>query len=481
MMPLSISKRNVFALSFFVFLTIEIILYWNFTKSAFAMDDPALINFFQNPETSTSEKIFPSLVANRFRPVSDILQFITFQIFSNSYSAWLALNLFVLAATAALLAQLIFKLHKSWLLAVLGGFLLVSSRFVLYQVTQANGLMEGVALFLFVWLVYLALDDWKIARPLTVFMTPVAFFLLVMTHERFQALVLALIAWVLLNTSLSMKRKLGMVGGFTLPVVALNAVKIFWAIPLAIGAGSKTELGLTWGAVPIFLATVFLNALGINFGPNYLFGLTIESQDFGQALSSYLVAAVTAAAIVFAVTRVRKRSEHSGRILLITAMFLAGLVAPIVSTIRVESRWITSLFIVCILIVTQFLARNSRNTKKKFSITGVTIVALTSLYLNLSFLTNSDNLYFRSHQITAENYIKDWTPVLQQSVTQGRHIQIVSGCTGDYPASWFNSLLNANIEKQLKTLITCADSPTAALETIQISWDESSGKLSIQN
>jgi hypothetical protein len=109
-MRLPVTKYT-YAIAFFVFLTLELILYWNITKSVFAMDDPSLINFFQNPNTSTSEKLFPSLVSNRFRPVADVFQFFTFQILANSYWGWVVLNLIVLAATAAVLAQLIFKLH----------------------------------------------------------------------------------------------------------------------------------------------------------------------------------------------------------------------------------------------------------------------------------------------------------------------------------------------------------------------------------
>lgn len=475
-MRLPVSKYT-YAIYFFVFLALEMILYWNFTKSVFAMDDPSLINFFQNPNASTSDKLFPSLVANRFRPVADVFQFFTFQALANSYFGWVVLNLIVLAATATVLAQLILKLHKSWLLAALGGMLLISSRFVLYQATQANGLMEGVALLLFMGLVYLAVDDWKITRRLTVYLAPALYFLLVMTHERFQGLVVALIAWALLNTQLSKRQKVGMVAGTILPVVTLNVVKIFLAIPLAVGTGSATELGLDWGAVPIFLTTVFLNALGINFGPNYLFGLTIEFQDFGQAFASYLIAAFTIAAIVRAITHVRKTEEHAGRTLLIVVLFLAGLVAPIISTIRVEPRWITSIFIVCILLIIQFIAGKPNLTKKKFSKTGIVIMCLSSVYLNLSFLTNSDNIYFRNHQITAEKYISQWVPILERSAKEDKPIVIVSGCAGDSPAGWFNALLKANIQNQVIEPITCTDVVPDPFKTLQVSWDESSGDL----
>jgi hypothetical protein len=123
------------------------------------------------------------------------------------------------------------------------------------------------------------------------------------------------------------------------------------------------------------------------------------------------------------------------------------------------------------------MASKPNITKRKFSRTGLVIVALSSVYLNLSFLTNSDNIYFRNHQITAEKYISEWVPILEQSAMEDKQIFIVSGCAGDSPAAWFNALLSANIQNQVNEPITCTDVVPDPLKTLQVSWDESSGEL----
>jgi hypothetical protein len=480
-MIFSNKRFTVFALSFASFLILELLIYWNFANSVFAMDDPSLINHFQNPTSAILEKLFPSLVSNRFRPVPDILQFLAFQAFTNSYFYWVLLNLLILATTGALLSLLIFKINNSVKLAILGGALLVTSRFVLYQVTQANGLMEGAALLLFVGLLYVVLSDWKIDRRRTAYLAPGLFFLLVMTHERFQGLAVALMVWILFNSSLGKPRKYILLAGFISPLLVLSAFKLWWSIPLAVGTGSATELGLSWSAVPLFVVTVIINALGINFGPNYLFGLTIETQDFRQSLASYLLAGMTAVSIVKLVGLSRRiYPRHEGR-LLISALFVAGLVAPIVSTIRVEPRWITTIFVICILVLVNLFSTGSREKSKTLLAVGLSILTLASLYLNISFLTNSNNIYFRNHQLTAEGYLKQWKPILAESQETNKPIVISSGCTDNEPANWFNSLIEANTRYDPTFSISCEEGLTDKPRNILISWDATAGKISRLN
>ena len=134
-------------------------------------------------EQSLTEFVFPIGTSTRFRPVYWFATYLQMMIVGNHITRFVTFNIIVNVITAYLLYHIARKLSRSSLCALITGLCYLASRFAYYQIGQALGLMETMALFLataMLWQLYRYMEEGR-----GYWSALIIYFLLVFTHERY--------------------------------------------------------------------------------------------------------------------------------------------------------------------------------------------------------------------------------------------------------------------------------------------------------
>ena len=137
-------------------------------------------------EQSLTEFVFPIGTSTRFRPVYWFATYLQMMIVGNHITRFVTFNIIVNVITAYLLYHIARKLSRSSLCALITGLCYLASRFAYYQIGQALGLMETMALFLataMLWQLYRYMEEGR-----GYWSALIIYFLLVFTHERYLSL-----------------------------------------------------------------------------------------------------------------------------------------------------------------------------------------------------------------------------------------------------------------------------------------------------
>lgn len=428
--------------SLFLSSTLVVVLFGKFWNSAFAMDDPILIGFLENPNESWVSKVFGDVTTNRYRPVANTFYWISYLINGENYSGWLAVNMLFLVLISVLFSYLTYRLSRSVVFALSASLLLVTSRFLQYGVTQAVGLMELIALMLFLILVIGLVLFFEDNQFKFLIMSGISFILLVFTHERFQLLVLALLYFVVYVASLSKRQKFI----YSMLVVSapalLSFMKVFvFQIPLAVGPGSTTSLGFSLDTTFRHLVVALLNLVGVNVGEPHLSGLILGSQDiFQQLLSVAILITLTIFVMKYIGSKNRPRGWSRFSIFLILAFI--GLLLPIIVTSRLELRWLTTLYMLEILAlaVVYLGLKNSQETRN--IVFGAFIIC--NVLMNFTYSQNMDGLYFRGNQIYAEATLKTFKPLLEEADAAGKTVFVIDESSSPGLEGYVSSIIESN-------------------------------------
>ena len=106
-------------------------------------------------EQSLAEFAFPIGTSTRFRPVYWLATYLQMAIVGNHISWFVPFNIICNIIVALSLYYIIRKISRYRLLGFFGGLCYLASRFAYYQLGQALGLMETLALFMAIWILYL--------------------------------------------------------------------------------------------------------------------------------------------------------------------------------------------------------------------------------------------------------------------------------------------------------------------------------------
>lgn len=106
-------------------------------------------------EQSLTEFVFPIGTSTRFRPVYWLAAYLQMMIVGNHVDWFVPFNIICNIFVAASLYYIGKKVAKNRILAFGAGLCYLASRFAYYQIGQALGLMETLALLLAIWILYL--------------------------------------------------------------------------------------------------------------------------------------------------------------------------------------------------------------------------------------------------------------------------------------------------------------------------------------
>lgn len=371
------------------------------------------------------EFAFPIGTSTRFRPVYWLATYLQMAIVGNHISWFVPFNILCNLAVAASVYYIIKKLSRYRFLGFLGGVCYLVSRFAYYQIGQALGLMETMALFMAVWILYLLYryvnaphertraellseeeqrqragcdgskqggrqkgglkirlvksGDWRFGLSLFLY------FLLVFTHERYLALLplfyLALLFRLLRENRpyrgafLRENRRLFLAPLLLfLLIFLIRTLAIGTAIPAGTGGTEVTETFHVSEAVGYALSQV-LYMFGVNAGPEHLCGLPWkETPLMIKTLTKLGCLFLFVICAMFALTELlnlcsKKPSDRTRFFCALQNSFLfAAFIALCIGcssvTIRVEMRWIYVSYTAALLFCTWMIGEIVDNYRK---------------------------------------------------------------------------------------------------------------------
>ena len=246
-------------------------------------------------EQSLSEFAFPIGTSTRFRPVYWLATYLQMAVIGTHIDRFVAFNIVINIFVAYELFYMSKRLSKGLKAAALiTALCYLASRFSYYQIGQALGLMETMALSMSLLVLYLllkacglvpscneksmiSLDKGCFYGALTVY------FFLVFVHERYISLFplfyLALLISLLRRSRFKKRQEKCSIISWILPITVLGAIiairtlAIGKALPAGTGGTEVTETFSVTQTVG-FCFDQILYILGVNAGPEYLCGLS---------------------------------------------------------------------------------------------------------------------------------------------------------------------------------------------------------------
>lgn len=339
-------------------------------------------------EQSLLEFAFPIGTSTRFRPVYWLATYLQMAIIGNHVSWFVPFNIICNIIAAFTVYFIGKKIVKNRFLSMSAALCFLSSRFAYYQIGQALGLMETMALFMAIIILYLLykymnmenLETFKEIEESSVkteksklkivFRNPgeiyyfgalILYFLLVFVHERYLSLLplfyLTLIVRLLRHTKgykkeyLKENIKLWFVPAVVFIVIfIIRKLAIGNAIPAGTGGTEVTETFNIKDAIGYALDQI-LYIFGINAGPEHLCGLPWDMTPVSikyltklSVLALFVICGMYAVIMLLDLGSREKTSRERFYRNLANSFLFIGFIALCIAcssvTIRVEMRWI---------------------------------------------------------------------------------------------------------------------------------------------
>lgn len=293
-------------------------------------------------EQTFREFVFP-LGSTRFRFLYNLAAYVQLGLVGSHVTWFVPINIILNSAIAYTICRFARTLSGNTMIGFLTGFLYLLSRMSYYQISQVYGLMESLALWASIGILYCLyryinepgqeLIWFRMANGL--------YFAVCFIHERYMVF-LPLLFLVLL-----MKRnKKWREWAIPLAVFALVQLIRLAAIGTVMPAGTGgTDVADTLNSKQVILFAVqqVLYLFGINTGGNYLCALSWrESSRWIKVLVILADMMILAVMIIFIIKVVRSKWERMAicRNCLLFFLFIGACIACSSVTIRVEVRWV---------------------------------------------------------------------------------------------------------------------------------------------
>ena len=452
-------------------------------------------------EQSFFEFVFPIGTSTRFRPVYWLFTYIQMAIIGSHVDWFASFNIICNIIVAYELFYICRKLSKSLFLPFMSSICYLASRFAYYQIGQALGLMETLAQFFALWILYLLIVYMQRPNDTTkrelidrgeaelaetgekpvlslglkrswdiyFFGALVLYVLLCFTHERYLCLLplfyLALaVKWIREPKAYKKAYILENRGKWLAPVVVFAAIMLIRMlstgalVPAGTGGTEVTEtfsLASTLAYVWDQICYIF----GVNAGENYLAALSWqETPELIQALVKVSIVMIGIIVIMFLVTLMiiasgrdtgdKKRLFEVLSDILMMLCFIGLCIGASSVTIRVEMRWIyvsysAALILACYMISAIREAYGSTDGK-----TGLfygMLCGVFAVYCGLSIYTNAfyrgyfGNLYFWPDQLRMNSLAEQTIESYGVDGVLGKPVYIIGNSYGmsDFYAETF--------------------------------------------
>lgn len=384
-------------------------------------------------EQSFTQFVFP-IGSTRFRFVFYLLAWLELGLFGSHIDWFVPFNIFLNGCIAYTLHRFGKRLSGRWLIGLGTGFLYLLSRMSYYQISQVYGLMESLALWAAIGILYCLfsyINEEGSKKNLLIISTSL-YFSVCFIHERYMVLLPLFYAAFLIKKE---KQKAPWIS-ITAAFCAVQAIRLVTIGSISPAGTAGTTVAETFSLIAVlkYAVSQVLYLLGINAGPSHLNGASWQdSPAYVHVLvvfSCLVLAAMTALFLI----RVIKEKEQRRKRLSITALFLLFIALCIGSssvTIRVETRWVyvsmTAAWLfadyMCGVVI-------SKNEKRVPLIRPLGYVSLFLLYIVLMVPVESfyrgkyDNLYYWTNQLRYNSLAEETYGKYGQDLF-GKHIYII--------------------------------------------------------
>lgn len=342
------------------------------------------------------------------------------------------INILLSVGIAFTLYQMARKYSRSSYVGALCAFAFLASRMSYYQIGQLYGLMETMALWMAIGILYLLcafLNDVGGREYRTFYGACGLYFGICFVHERYMVL-LPLFFLVLLC------RKTRRIWLWAAPAGCFGAVQLIRiaTIGSVMPAGTgRTQVAETFslGEALRYGASQVAYLFGINAGPEHLNGQNFRQAPLGIMLLIAAADLMLLAVIVSFVTKLLQEWKHCGSYLCTSLLFLgfvAGCIACSSVTIRVEMRWIYVSYAGALLYLAwMYGALTDKMMEKGSWMQAVSYLVMLTLYVAL--------------MLPVELYYRDLYPKLYFMPNQQRYNSLAEETYGTYGEEIFGKTI----------------------------------------
>lgn len=294
-------------------------------------------------EQSFLQYVFP-MGSTRFRFLYYLAAWLEMAVVGNHVNWFVPFNILLNTAVSWSVYFIGRRLSRAKAIGFLCGFMYLSSRMAYYQIGQVLGLMETMALWMAIgilWFLYRYMNEKDSRRCL--YLACALYFGVCFVHERYMVL-FPLLLFALLVKRCRKPAEWGTCAGSFILVQTIRAFTIGSVLPAGTG-GTQVADTFRLGDTVRYALCQAAYVFGINAGPEHLNGRPwSESPMMIKILVILADAAIAAIVLGFVVKVIRdKRKDVRLSVLWNTLLFLLFIGACIASssvTIRVEMRWV---------------------------------------------------------------------------------------------------------------------------------------------
>lgn len=304
------------------------------------MDDLYLWSCFG--EQSFWQYIFP-LGSTRFRFIYYIASWLELWV-TGTHISWLVpINILLNALTAWTVYGIGRKLSRSGIIGFFCGIMYLLSRFSYYQISQVYGLMETMALWSAIVILYFLYQYLNEKEEKNWYFTGanLLYFAVCFIHERYMALMPLFFLILLFRKQKQIRMWLVPAGNFLL-IQLIRMMTIGTLAPAGTGGTDVADTFKISGAVKYAwdqVAYVF----GISAGPSYLSGLSwVETPKRIRILVLAADAALAVFVLLFVIKLIKNREKWAliSKNIALFLGFIALCIGSSSVTVRVEMRWV---------------------------------------------------------------------------------------------------------------------------------------------
>lgn len=298
-------------------------------------------------EQSFTEFVFP-MGSTRFRFLYYLAAWLQLAVIGNRVDWFVPMNILLNIGVAFTLYRMAKAFSRSTYVGALCGLAYLASRMSCYQIAQVYGLMETMALWMAIGILYLLhgyLNGHGGSEKRKFLAACALYFGICFVHERYMVLLPLFILVLICRRAKDWKLWLSAAGSFVL-VQMIRLMTIGGLSPAGTG-GTNVADEFSVGTTIRYAFSQILYLFGINAGPEHLNGQSFQQSPLWVLM---LVAMADLMLILLVVAFVAKligsgfgKKKNCGNYLCTSLLFLgfiAGCIACSSVTIRVELRWV---------------------------------------------------------------------------------------------------------------------------------------------
>ncbi len=358
------------------------------------------------------QSFFPAVFTmggTRFRVLYNLVSWIQMKLFGPHVGWYVPFNILLNSGIAFTLYRMARRFSRSVYVGVVLSLIWLASRMSFYQIGQALGLMESMALWLAVGILYLLygyLNEQDGKENRRFFLAAVMYVAICFVHERYMALLPLFFLVLLFRRAKEWKLWLAPLGGFAV-VQLCRLVSIGTVSPAGTG-GTDVADTLSVGSVLHFAMTQIAYRFGINAGPEHLNGQNFREAPLAVMLLIAVADLMLALLIVaFCIRLVQRRKKCIGylKTVALFVFFIGACIASSSVTIRVEMRWVYVSYAAALLflawiygVLTEGMAQKGRWMQAVPYLSMITVYVLLMLPVEHYYRGQFPNLYYWTDQ-----------------------------------------------------------------------------------